>query len=66
MASTRNLAQAADRERDHLFFDTDYREAYPEYMKWIDAKVEEGRRMREKRKLAETPQQAIEAKPGSL
>ncbi len=52
---------------DGLWYcDAEYREPYLEYMKWIDAKIEEGRRAREKRKLAETPQQAIEAKPQSL
>jgi hypothetical protein len=40
---------------DGLWYcDADYREPYLEYMKWIDAKVEEGRRAREKRESAHT------------
>jgi hypothetical protein len=36
---------------DGLWYrDTDYRDAYPDYMKWIDARIEEGRRFRAERK----------------
>lgn len=40
---------------DGLWYcDADYRDAYPEYMKWIDARVEEGRRAREQRESDQT------------
>jgi len=48
---------------DGLWYcDADYRDAYPEYMKWIDARVEEGRRAREQRS-ERTPQQPVGPNP---
>jgi len=44
------------------YHDGDYREAYPKYMKWIDARVEEGRRAREQRS-ERTPQQPVGPNP---
>ncbi len=40
---------------DGLWYrDAEYRDAYPEYMKWIDARIEEGRRAREQRESDQT------------
>lgn len=38
------------------YHDADYRDAYPEHVKWIDARIEKGRQFREKRLFAPTAQ----------
>lgn len=42
---------------DGLWYqDADYRDAYPAHMKWIDARIEEGRRQKEERKTTRSPE----------
>lgn len=46
---------------DGLWYcDADYRDAYPEHMKWIDARIEEGRRRKENRRSVAPSQPAVE------